>query len=133
MSLVMTGGYQTVQRFIGKLRGLSRRKASGIIHTAAGEEAQVISAPAQWCVIVVRSKAGDARRLLETALRAGDGLDTFGTDYLARLTGRFTACLDREGASPIAKKILAKAALRSRVRYASGRASLIPFWMGCIF
>jgi hypothetical protein len=35
------GGYQTVQRFIGKLRGLQRPEASGIIVTAAGEEAQV--------------------------------------------------------------------------------------------
>jgi transposase len=35
------GGYQTVQRFIGKLRGLQRPEAAGIIVTAAGEEAQV--------------------------------------------------------------------------------------------
>jgi transposase len=35
------GGYQTVQRFVGKLRGGSRPEASGIILTAAGEEAQV--------------------------------------------------------------------------------------------
>src|SRR5436190_14589817 len=35
------GGYQTVQRFVGKLRGNQRPEASGIIVTAAGEEAQV--------------------------------------------------------------------------------------------
>src|SRR3989449_3516280 len=35
------GGYQTVQRFVGKLRGGRQPQASGIIITAAGEEAQV--------------------------------------------------------------------------------------------
>src|SRR5438552_12270254 len=36
-----TGGYQTVQRFVGKLRGSEQREASGIIITVAGEECQV--------------------------------------------------------------------------------------------
>ena len=31
------GGYQTVQRFVGKLRGVQRSEAFGIIVTAAGE------------------------------------------------------------------------------------------------
>src|SRR5438477_4069666 len=35
------GGYQTVQRFVVKLRGPSQPEASGIIRTAAGEECQV--------------------------------------------------------------------------------------------
>src|SRR5204863_5810200 len=35
------GGYQTVQRFVGKLRGGQQPEASGIIITAAGEECQV--------------------------------------------------------------------------------------------
>jgi len=35
------GGYQTVQRFVVKLRGASQPEASGIIRTAAGEECQV--------------------------------------------------------------------------------------------
>ena len=35
------GGYQTVQRFVGKLRGVQRPEAFGIIVTAAGEECQV--------------------------------------------------------------------------------------------
>lgn len=35
------GGYQTVQRFVVKLRGTSQPEASGIIRTAAGEECQV--------------------------------------------------------------------------------------------
>ncbi len=35
------GGYQTVQRFVGKLRGSERPEASGIITTVAGEECQV--------------------------------------------------------------------------------------------
>jgi transposase len=35
------GGYQTVQRFVGKLRGAQTREAVGIILTAVGEEAQV--------------------------------------------------------------------------------------------
>ena len=35
------GGYQTVQRFVGKLRGVQRPEAAGIIVTAAGEECQV--------------------------------------------------------------------------------------------
>jgi len=35
------GGYQTVQRFVGKLRGDQRPEAFGIIVTAAGEECQV--------------------------------------------------------------------------------------------
>src|SRR5438093_5724469 len=35
------GGYQTVQRFVVKLRGASQPEASGIICTAAGEESQV--------------------------------------------------------------------------------------------
>ena len=35
------GGYQTVQRFVGKLRGGPQPEASGIIITAAGEECQV--------------------------------------------------------------------------------------------
>jgi hypothetical protein len=41
VSVGYDGGYQTVQRFIGKLRGLQRPEATGIIVTAAGEEAQV--------------------------------------------------------------------------------------------
>ena len=36
-----TGGYQTVKRFVRKLRGSERPPAVGIILTAAGEEAQV--------------------------------------------------------------------------------------------
>jgi transposase len=35
------GGYQTVQRFVGKLRGGPQPEPSGIIITAAGEECQV--------------------------------------------------------------------------------------------
>jgi len=35
------GGYQTVKRFVRKLRGPQRPEAAGIILTAAGEEAQV--------------------------------------------------------------------------------------------
>jgi transposase len=35
------GGYQTVKRFVRKLRGAHRPEACGIIFTAAGEEAQV--------------------------------------------------------------------------------------------
>src|SRR5206468_10689512 len=35
------GGYQTVQRFVAKLRGGQQPEASGIIITAAGEECQV--------------------------------------------------------------------------------------------
>jgi transposase len=35
------GGYQTVQRFVGKLRGGQKPELSGIITTAAGEECQV--------------------------------------------------------------------------------------------
>ena len=35
------GGYQTVQHFVGKLRGGQQPEASGIIITAAGEECQV--------------------------------------------------------------------------------------------
>jgi transposase len=35
------GGYQTVQRFVGKRRGAQQPEASGIIITAAGEECQV--------------------------------------------------------------------------------------------
>src|SRR5206468_10725931 len=35
------GGYQTVQRFVGKLRGHQQPEGSGIIITAAGEESQV--------------------------------------------------------------------------------------------
>src|SRR2546422_999619 len=35
------GGYQTVQRFVGKLRGHQQPEGSGIIITAAGEECQV--------------------------------------------------------------------------------------------
>jgi hypothetical protein len=34
-------GYQTVKRFVHKLRGSTQPQAVGIIHTAAGEEAQV--------------------------------------------------------------------------------------------
>src|SRR5207244_4552214 len=33
-------GYQTVKRFVHKLRGSTQPQAVGIIHTAAGEEAQ---------------------------------------------------------------------------------------------
>src|ERR1051326_2708970 len=36
-----SGGYQTVQRFVRKLRGASGPEAVGIIQTAPGEEAQV--------------------------------------------------------------------------------------------
>jgi hypothetical protein len=36
-----SGGYQTVKRFVRKLRGSQVPRASGIIMTAAGEEAQV--------------------------------------------------------------------------------------------
>jgi len=35
------GGYQTIQRFVRKLRGTPQPEAAGIIITAAGEEAQV--------------------------------------------------------------------------------------------
>ena len=35
------GSYQTVKRFVRKLRGSQLPQAVGIIHTAAGEEAQV--------------------------------------------------------------------------------------------
>jgi transposase len=35
------GGYQSVQRFVGKLRGSPRPEPAGIILTAAGEECQV--------------------------------------------------------------------------------------------
>ena len=35
------GSYQTVKRFVRKLRGSDQPAAAGIIHTAAGEEAQV--------------------------------------------------------------------------------------------
>ena len=36
-----SGGYQTVKRFVRKLRGSEQPQAVGIILTAAGEEAQV--------------------------------------------------------------------------------------------
>jgi hypothetical protein len=36
-----SGGYQTVKRFVRKLRGSEQPQAAGIILTAAGEEAQV--------------------------------------------------------------------------------------------
>jgi hypothetical protein len=35
------GGYETVKRFVRKLRGSEQPQAVGIILTAAGEEAQV--------------------------------------------------------------------------------------------
>ena len=41
VSIGYEGGYQTVQRFVVKLRGVSQPEASGIIRTAAGEECQV--------------------------------------------------------------------------------------------
>jgi transposase len=41
VSIGYEGGYQTVQRFVLKLRGASSPETSGIIHTAAGEECQV--------------------------------------------------------------------------------------------
>jgi transposase len=36
-----TAGYQSVRRFVGKLRGSPLREACGVIETAPGEEAQV--------------------------------------------------------------------------------------------
>jgi hypothetical protein len=45
-------GYQSVRRFVGKLRGLQSPEPAGIILTAAGEEAQVdITAVGRWCAI----------------------------------------------------------------------------------
>jgi transposase len=41
VSVGYDGGYQTVQRFVGKLRGGLQPAAAGIIVTAAGEECQV--------------------------------------------------------------------------------------------
>ena len=45
------GSYQTVKRFVRKLRGPRIREAAGIILTAPGEEAQVDYGSARWCVI----------------------------------------------------------------------------------
>jgi hypothetical protein len=36
-----SGGFQTVQRFVRKLKGSQGREPAGIILTAAGEECQV--------------------------------------------------------------------------------------------
>ena len=45
------GGYETVKRFVHKLRGSERPEAVGIILTAAGEEAQVDYGPVRWFAI----------------------------------------------------------------------------------
>ena len=43
-------GYQTVKRFVRKLRGSESPQAVGIIVTAVGEEAQVDYGSVRWCV-----------------------------------------------------------------------------------
>jgi hypothetical protein len=45
------GGYQTVKRFVRKLRGNQPLQPRAVILTPPGEEAQVDSAPARWSAI----------------------------------------------------------------------------------
>ena len=47
----------------------------------------------------------EARRLLVAALGPGDGVDTFGTEYLDRMVRRCGDWLDHEGDSESAHKI----------------------------
>jgi hypothetical protein len=53
-------GYQTVKRFVHKLRGSTEPQAVGIIQTVAGEEAQVDYGSVRWCAI--RKAANTAGR-----------------------------------------------------------------------
>jgi hypothetical protein len=44
-----TSGYQSVKRFLCKLRGSQSPEAGAVIVTAPGEEAEWITAAAPWC------------------------------------------------------------------------------------
>jgi hypothetical protein len=85
--------------------GLPKMRAYKSLRLAGGGQRMSSVAADGGGIEIVRGKAEDARRLLEAALRAGDGVDTLGADYLARMTGRVRQWLDREGATP-AKKVL---------------------------
>ena len=45
------GGYQTVKRFVRKLRGNQEPQPRAVILTAPGEEAQVDYGTGRWCAI----------------------------------------------------------------------------------
>ena len=61
---------------------------------------------------VVRGNVDEARRLLEAALKDGDGVDTFGAHYLANVTESVRQWLDSEGDPAAAKKRKARNAAR---------------------
>ena len=45
------GGYQSVKRFVRKLRGNQPVQARAVILTAPGRKRRSITAPATWCAI----------------------------------------------------------------------------------
>ncbi len=45
------GGYQSVKRFVRKLRGVRSPEARVVIETAPGEERRSITALGRWCAI----------------------------------------------------------------------------------
>ena len=51
------GGYETVKRFVRKLRGSERPEAVGIILTAAGEEAQPVRSPGEFSLTSFGTKS----------------------------------------------------------------------------
>ena len=60
------GGYQSVRRFVGKLRGIQSPEASAVILTPAGEKAQSITAPDPWSAIRTAASTGRTRLFVMT-------------------------------------------------------------------
>jgi len=86
------------------------RAYKNLVH-AQGEAAESKSS-SRARIEVVRGNVEEARRLLEVALKDGDGMDTFGAHYRAEVTDRVRQWLDAEGDPAAAKKLRARKAAR---------------------
>ena len=93
--------------------GLPKMKPCKRLRLNGGEYPTTAAAAHAGSIEIARARIEEARLLLEQALREGDGLDTFGTNHLARINRLVKECLDREDAFT-AKKMSVKAKHRDR-------------------
>jgi len=103
-------GDRPVARHAQLSLGLPKMKGYRVLRLADGERQMSSVSEGGGGFGVVYGKPADARHYVEAALRTGDGVDTLGTEYLARMSSHFAAWLRREGAMAAGRKT------RSRVK-----------------